>query len=50
MKIAEVKKLVANLHGKEEYLIHIKNLKQPINHGLALKKAIESLSLIKKPC
>ena len=38
MKIKKVKKLAANLHDKTEYVIHIKNLKQALNHGLALKK------------
>ena len=33
-----VEKLVANLHDKAEFLIHIKNLKQTLNHGLILKK------------
>ena len=34
----KVKKLVANLHDKTEYVTHIINLKQPLNHGLVLKK------------
>ena len=34
MKIKKVGKLVANLHDKTEYLIHIRNLKQALNHGL----------------
>ena len=38
MKIEEVKKLVANLHDKTEYVIHIRNLKQALNHGLGLRK------------
>ena len=29
---------VTNLHDKSEYVIHIKNLKQALNHGLILKK------------
>ena len=37
MKIEKVEKLVANLHDKTEYVIHIRNSKQAINHGLALK-------------
>ena len=32
------KKVVANLHDKSEYIIHIRHLKQALNHGLALKK------------
>ena len=38
MKIAKVEKLVANLHDKTEYVIHTRNSKQALNHGLALKK------------
>ena len=37
MEIEKVKKLVADLYDKSEYVIHIKNLKQALNHGLALK-------------
>ena len=36
MKIEKVKKLVANLHDKTEYVIHIRNLKQALDHGLVL--------------
>ena len=38
MKIEQVKKLLANLHDKSEYVIHIRNLKQALNHELVLKK------------
>ena len=34
MKIEKVEKLVANLHD----VIHIRNLKQALNHGLVLKE------------
>ena len=37
MKIEKVEKFVANLDDKTEYVIHIINLKQPLNHGLVLK-------------
>ena len=37
MKIEKVGKLIANLHDKTEYVIHIRNLKQTLNHGLVLK-------------
>ena len=37
MKIEQVKKLVTNLHDKTEHVIHIRNLKQVLNHGLLLK-------------
>ena len=38
MKIEKVGKLVSNLHNKNEYVIHIRNLKQALNSGLVLKK------------
>ena len=38
MKIEKIEKLLANLHDKTEYVIHIRNLKQALNHGLVLKK------------
>ena len=38
MKIEKVEKLVANLHHKTEYVIHIRNLRQALNHGQALKQ------------
>ena len=37
MKIEKVEKLVANLYDKIEYIVHIRNLKQALNHGLVLK-------------
>ena len=38
MKIEKVQNLVTNLHDKTEYVIHIENLKQALNHGLVLIK------------
>ena len=41
LKIREIEKfenLVAILHAKKEYVIHITNLKQVLNHWLLLKK------------
>ena len=32
------KKLVCNIHNKENYVMHIRVLKQALNHGLILKK------------
>ena len=37
-KMDKVEKLVANLYDKEEYVIHIENLKQALEHGKVLKK------------
>ena len=41
VKIEKVEKLVANLHNKTEYVIHIRNLRQALNHGLVFKKFIK---------
>ena len=38
MKIDKCEKLVCNLLNKKKYVIHIKSLKQALNHGLKLKK------------
>ena len=38
MKIKKPGKLVGNLHYKTEYVLHIRNLTQVLNHGLVLKK------------
>ena len=38
MKLEKVEKLAHNLHDKPEYIIHIRNLNQALNHRLVLKK------------
>ena len=38
MKIEKIGKRAASLHGKTEYVIHIRHLKQALNHGLVLRK------------
>ena len=38
MKIDKIEKLVSNLYDKNEYAIHIINLKQALNHGLISKQ------------
>ena len=38
IKIEKVEKLVARLHDKSEYVIHIRNLMQALNLGLVLRK------------
>ena len=49
MNKEKVENLVANLHDKTKYVMHMKNLKQALNHGLLLnkKRFIELLNLIK---
>ena len=37
MKIEKVEKLVANLHDKTEYVIHIRNLEQKLQYELVGK-------------
>ena len=37
-KIKIYKKLLRSIHDKENYVVHIKALKQELNHGLILKK------------
>ena len=48
MKIQKVEKLVTDLHDKNEYVIHIRNLKQALNHGLLLKKVHRDIKLTQK--
>ena len=36
---------MANLHDKTEYVIHTKNLKQALIHGLVLKKVYKVIKL-----
>ena len=37
MKIEKIERVVTNLHDKIEYVVHIRNLQQQLNHGLILK-------------
>ena len=37
-KLKKNEKLVADLLDQTEYVMHIRNLKQTLNHGLVLKK------------
>ena len=38
MKINKCSKLVCNLYEKNNYFVHIRSLKQALDHGLILKK------------
>ena len=38
-KVEKVQKLICSMEDKEKYVIHIRALKQSLNHGLKLKKA-----------
>ena len=37
-KLEKVEKLVCNIEDKEKYVIHIRALKEALNHGLILKR------------
>ena len=47
-KMEKVEKLVTNLDDKTEYVIHIRNLKQALNHGLIFKKVYRATKLNQK--
>ena len=49
MKIERFKKLVANLHDKTEYVIHIRNLKQALNNRPVLRKVHRFIKFNEKP-
>ena len=49
MKIEKVKKLVANLHDKTEYIINIRNLKETLSSGFALKKVHKVIKFNQSP-
>ena len=49
-KTEKVEKLVANLHDKTEYVIHIRNVKQALNHGLVLKKVHRVIKFNQNVC
>ena len=38
IKVSGVEKLVPNLHDKKKYVIHVKALKQALDHGLMLER------------
>ena len=50
MKMKRVEKLVANLYNKTQYVIHITNLKQALNHGLVLKKVHTVIQFNQNAC
>ena len=43
LKIEKVEKLVVNFDDKKEYVMHIRNLKQALNHELVLKKVHKAI-------
>ena len=43
-KLGKVEKLLTSLEDKCEYVVHIKSLKQVLNHGLVLKKVHRAIN------
>ena len=50
IKIEKFEKLVANLHDKNEYVTDIRNLKQPLNRELFLKKVHKVIKFNQNAC
>ena len=49
IKIDKCKKLVCDLHNKKEYVVHIKSIKQALNHVLKLKRVHRIIEFSQKP-
>ena len=49
-KVEKVEKLICSIEDKEKYVIHIRALKQALNHGLKLKKVHRVIQFIQKDC
>ena len=49
-KIKQLKKLICNVQDKEKYDVHIKDLKQALNHGLELKRVRRVIRFNQKAC
>ena len=49
MKINKCSKLICNLYDKENYVVHIRALKQALMHGSKLKKVHKVLQFNQKP-
>ena len=49
VKVGGVEKLIPNLYDKEKYIIHIRALKQAIDHGLKLKKIHRCIRFLQSP-
>ena len=47
-KVGKVEKLICSIEDKEKYVIHIRALKQALNHGLKLKKVHRVIQFIQK--
>ena len=47
-KVEKVEKRICSIEDKEKYVIHIRALKQALNHGLKLKKVHRAIQFIQK--
>ena len=50
MKIDKCNKLVCNLYDKNDYVLHIRALKQALKHGLKLKKVHKAIDFYQEAC
>ena len=48
MKMEKTEKLVASLHVKEKCVIHVRNLKKSLDHGLVFKEVHRVIKLDQK--
>ena len=44
MELGKIKKFVTAFHDKTKYVIHIRNLKQALNHGLILRNVHRAIN------
>ena len=49
MKVNGVEKLIPNLYNKRKYIIHIRALKQALDHGLVLEKIHRCIRVKQSP-
>ena len=49
-KVNKVKNLICGIEGKEKSVVHIKVLKQALNHGLVFKKVHRVIQFNQKDC
>ena len=47
-KVEKVEKLICNIEDKEKYVIHIRPLKEALNHGFKLKEVHKIIQFIQK--
>ena len=47
-KVEKVEKLICSIEDKEKYVIHIRPLKQALNHGFKLKEVHKIIQFIQK--